>query len=261
MKTVELKKCGTSKRGDKVGNIGPNITEDSLFVEEGEVVGFYISRVGGRAYDLLSLCNKEFRSKRVPKSLMQRQNLKKDNEGKLYKFVQNEQYSTILGSVPPKPHMRRPYPTRSSVHLEPKAKIFIRGMIALAKESEKLIEEIMPEQYKRQSELIEQWVPEKWRFANLFTSSISNYNISAPIHQDSGNIIGASNSIFSIKKQAEGGNLHLPEYGATIESGDGSMIFYPAWRNLHGVTPIKTLSKGGYRNSLVFYPLKAFRGL
>jgi hypothetical protein len=39
------------------------------------------------------------------------------------------------------------------------------------------------------------------------------------------------------------------------------MLVYPAWRNVHGVTPIIPLKEGGYRNSLVFYPLKAFKGL
>jgi len=37
-----------------------------------------------------------------------------------------------------------------------------------------------------------------------------------------------------------------------------SMLVYPAWRNLHGVTPITPTHDGGYRNSLIFYPLKAF---
>jgi len=36
------------------------------------------------------------------------------------------------------------------------------------------------------------------------------------------------------------------------------MLVYPAWRNVHGVTPITATHDGGYRNSLVFYPLKAF---
>jgi hypothetical protein len=35
----------------------------------------------------------------------------------------------------------------------------------------------------------------------------------------------------------------------------------PAWENVHGVTPIIPTFDGGYRNSLVFYPLKAFVNL
>jgi hypothetical protein len=36
------------------------------------------------------------------------------------------------------------------------------------------------------------------------------------------------------------------------------MLYYPAWRNVHGVTPIVPLHEGGYRNTLVFYPLANF---
>ena len=45
----------------------------------------------------------------------------------------------------------------------------------------------------------------------------------------------------------------------TMDSSDNSMLVYPAWRNVHGVTPIVATKEGGYRNSLVFYPLKAFK--
>ena len=264
MKTVELKKVGTGKVGDKVGDLEPNITEDSLFVDGGEPVGFYLKSVSGRCLQLLELCNKEFRSDRVPKDKMNRSDLvaKARDAGTKYEDTNGvQQLSTLLGSMAPRPHMKRPYPTRSSVHLKPTAKTFIKGMLALAKECEGMVEAIMPDQYNKQLKLIEEWVPERWRFGRLFTSSISNYNISASVHKDSGNIKGASNVIFSTKKQSEGGHLHLPEYGATVESRHGSVLFYPAWRNLHGVTPIKPTVKGGYRNSLVFYPLKAFRGL
>jgi hypothetical protein len=168
--------------------------------------------------------------------------------------------SAILGSIPPKPHMRRPYPTISSVHENKKSQTFIKAMLLLAKESELLIKEILPKQYDQQIELFKN-VSEKWRFGNLFTSSISNYNISAPFHRDTGNIVGAVNVIICKQKNAKGGDLHIPDYNATIGQVDNSILVYPAWRNVHGVTPIIPTFEGGYRNSLVFYPLKAFVGL
>lgn len=260
MNKVELKRVDKPVifKGD-LPDLEPDITEDSLFYEKGELIGFYIKKVSGRTLDFLTIANKEFRSDRVPKTLMVR-GLSGDMIGK---GIRNDlgQYSSIIGSVAPKPHMRRLYPSKSSVHLTKSSKTFTKAMLCLAKESEKIVERIMPEQYARQLELIKENVPEKWRFANMFTSSISNFNISAKIHMDRANIKGCSNVIFSVKKQATGGNLHLPEYNVTIESGDGSMIYYPAWRNLHGVTPIVPTAKGGYRNSLIFYPLKAFKGL
>jgi len=167
------------------------------------------------------------------------------------------QMSCILGSVAPKPHMRRPYPTRSSVHSVKTANTFIKAMLLLAKESENLIKEILPKQYEQQVELLKN-VSEKWRFGNLFTSSISNYNISAPFHRDTGNIKGAVNVIITKRRNSKGGNLHVPDYGVTIDQCDNSILVYPAWRNVHGVTPIEPTFEGGYRNSLVFYPLNAF---
>jgi hypothetical protein len=130
----------------------------------------------------------------------------------------------------------------------------------LAKESEQLIKEILPAQYEKQIELFND-VPSKWRFGNLFTSSISNYNISAPFHRDTGNILGAVNVIICKQKNAKGGDLHVPDYNATIGQVDNSILVYPAWKNVHGVTPIIPTHEGGYRNSLIFYPLKAFKGI
>jgi hypothetical protein len=143
------------------------------------------------------------------------------------------------------------------VHAVKSAQIFIKSMLMLAKESEQIIAELLPQQYQQQKQLFND-VPEKWRFANLFTSSISNYNISAPFHRDTGNIVGAVNVIICKKYNAKGGDLHIPEYNATIGQQDNSMLVYPAWRNVHGVTPIIPTHADGYRNSLIFYPLRAF---
>jgi hypothetical protein len=106
--------------------------------------------------------------------------------------------------------------------------------------------------------VIEEKVPPKFRFGRLFTSSISNFNIPAPFHRDAGNLEGCVNVIIAKKHNAKGGNTTVPDYNATVDSRDNSMLVYPAWRNVHGVTPIIPLTGDGYRNSLVFYPLKAF---
>jgi len=156
--------------------------------------------------------------------------------------------------------MRREYKNRSSVHSVKSAQTFIKAMLLLAKESEQLIKELLPKQYEQQIELFKE-VPDKWRFGNLFTSSISNFNISANFHRDAGNIIGAVNVIICKKHNSKGGDLHVPDYGATIGQQDNSILVYPAWRNVHGVTPIIPIHKDGYRNSLIFYPLKAFKNL
>jgi hypothetical protein len=262
MKRIDLIEV---KHGRKIGEsceyIEPNITEDCIFYADGEPIGFYLTKMPEKMCKLADLANVEFRSKNVPKSLMARAGkLRALQAGKTKEeaaAIDVEQYSTIIGSVPPKALMRREYKNRSSVHSVKSAQTFIKAMLLLAKESENLIEEILPKQYENQIQLFKQ-VPDEWKFGNLFTSSISNYNISAPFHRDAGNIVGAVNVIICKQKNAKGGDLHIPDYNATIGQIDNSILVYPAWRNMHGVTPIIPLHEGGYRNSLVFYPLKAF---
>ena len=114
MKRIDLKEIEHNTQiGDVCGEIEANITEDSIFYYDGEPIGFYIndiSKYSKKASKLAALANQELRSKNVPKSVMKRSSGFTNPENEVL------QYSTIIGSVPPKPHMRRPYPTISSVH-------------------------------------------------------------------------------------------------------------------------------------------------
>lgn len=242
------------KIGDKCPYIEPNVTESAVFYEGDKPIGFYLTKMPQKMCVLANIANTELRSKNVPKTEMNR-GTEKQAKAKGQQWI--SQYSTILGAVPPKPHMKRNYATLSSVHLVKSAQTFVKAMLALAKESENLIKELIPEQYERQLQLLQQ-VPEKWRFGNLFTSSISNYNISVPFHRDTANILDTVNVIICKKMNSKGGDLHIPDYGVTIGQQDNSILAYPVWRNVHGVTPIIPTHPNGYRNSLVFYPLKAF---
>ncbi len=255
MKKIELKQIEHNRKtGQECEYIQPNVIEDSLFYLDGEPIGFYLTKMPEKMCRLADLANAELQSNKVPKSKMNR-GTEKQAISKGQKWV--SQFSTILGGTPPKPHMKRPYPSISSVHQVKTAQTFIKAMLLLAKESEQVIKELLPKQYEQQVELFKK-VPEEWKFGNLFTSSISNYNISAPFHRDTGNIVGAVNVIICKRLNSKGGDLHIPDYNATIGQVDNSMLVYPAWRNLHGVTPITPTHDGGYRNSLIFYPLKAF---
>lgn len=266
MKKIDLIKVDHNvKIGQRCDYIEPNIIDDCIFYENGHPIGFFMTKMPNKMCKLADLANNEFRSKNVPKTLLERSDVLAAvyKEGKTRKQAKKEntiQMSTILGSVPPKAHMRRTYPNISRVHDSKPAQIFIKAMLMLAKESEKLIQQHLPKQYEQQIDLFKN-VPEKWKFANLFTSSISNYNISAPFHRDNGNIVGAVNVIICKKFNSKGGDLHIPDYNATIGQQDNSILVYPAWKNIHGVTPIIPTFEGGYRNSLIFYPLKAFVNL
>tara|TARA_R110000764_G_scaffold182430_1_gene268247 strand:- start:381 stop:1178 length:798 start_codon:yes stop_codon:yes gene_type:complete len=265
MKRIDLIEVEHNRKiGSVCEYIEPNVTEDCIFYSDGEPIGFYLNKMPEKMCKLADLANAEFRSKNVPKSIMNRLTavkglLKTEWEGS-GEVAEVSQMSVILGSIPPKPMVRRPYASRSSVHSVESAQTFIKAMLILAKESESLIKKIIPQQYEQQLELFSD-VDKKWRFSNLFTGSISNYNISAPFHRDNGNIKGAVNVIICKKQNSKGGDLHIPDYDTTIGQQDNSILVYPAWRNVHAVTPIIPSHEGGYRNSLIFYPLRAFKGL
>tara|TARA_R110002126_G_scaffold243449_3_gene386572 strand:- start:284 stop:757 length:474 start_codon:yes stop_codon:yes gene_type:complete len=154
--------------------------------------------------------------------------------------------------------MRRSYASKSSVHAVQSARTFVKSMVMAGEEALKIVEAVTPSVYKIHRDSVEKQVPEKWRFAKLFTSSISNCNIACGVHQDNLNVRGAINVIITKRRNSKGGNLFVPDYGTTFNSADNSMLVYPAWRNMHGVTPIVTTHPGGYRNSLIWYALNAF---
>lgn len=246
------------KIGDKCEYKEPNITEDCIFYADGEPIGFYLTKMPEKMCKLADLANKEFMSKNVVKEGRLGAGSKSVSGNK--ERPKMEGCSTILGAVPPKPYIGRPFASISSRHNDKKSQTFIKAMLMIALESEKLIKEILPKQHEKQTEIFNK-VNKKWRFGNLFTSSVSNLNVPVNFHIDKGNIEQCVNVIICKKLNSKGGDLHIPDYDATIGQQDNSILVYPAWRNIHGVTPITPTHEGGYRNSLVFYPLKAFVGL
>lgn len=253
MITLEIQsKNYSEKMGQRCGDLKPNITEDTLFVEDGEAIGFYLKQPPEKLRKLLDVANAELNSSNVPKVKMDR-GTRKMNANRGIDVVQ--QYSASLGACVPRAHMKRDYGRTSQLHNVASAKTFIKAMLLACHEGEKLLKDIMPEQYEFQKKAISENVPERYRLTDLFSSSISNFNIAAAYHQDRGNLKGCVNFIFSKKENARGGHLHVPEYDAVIDNKDGSMLVYPAYKNMHGVTPIIPLAENGYRNSLVFYAI------
>ena len=255
MKRIDLIPVEHNRKiGDICEYIEPNITEDSLLYADGEIVGFYIRNIAKynqKLSDLVAIANKELLSDNVPKQIMMRSSGLRDKSKEVLQF------STILGAIAPKPHMGRDYASISSVHYHKTAKTFIKAMLLASQESGKLIKEIAPNIYNSQVEQMSK-VKDQWKFGKYFTSSISNYNISAGFHIDNANIKGCVNVIICKRQNSKGGCTTVPDYNATVDSCDNSMLVYPAWRNIHAVTPIIPLSDDGYRNTLVFYSLKAF---
>lgn len=267
MEKISLQKVNHNINvGMKCHSILPNINNDCILVsEEGKEIGFFIKKLTDKGISFANLANHEFLSPNVDKTLLERSDVLKAQHDlgvsrKIAKKIGTIQMSTIIGSVPPKAVFRRYSPTISSVHLNKKSANFIKAMLMLCRECESILHDILPEQYEAQKNLLSQ-VDAKWKLTDLFTSSISNYNIAASYHKDTGNVVGAVNFIITKRINSTGGNLNVPDYNATFDQNDSSLLVYPAWRNIHGVTPIIPTYEGGYRNSLVFYALKAFVGI
>jgi hypothetical protein len=263
LSTVTLKSIKPAlKIGDICDEIQPNVTESCFLADpDGTVVGLFLTELPPDLQNLVNIADNEVNSDRVPKSVMSRVRPDKPGPNGEKRYQRICQYSAILGSTPPKPHMRRPYASRSSIHAEKSATTFVKAMFKAGTTAFALVQELAPELAASHTKCINQRLPEKWRFAKHFSSTISNCNISAPVHQDHANVKGAVNLIITKRRNSTGGNLHVPEYGATFGQSDNSLLVYPAWRNMHGVTPIVPTHPGGYRNSHVWYALDSFASL
>ena len=241
------------KIGDQPGDIPPNIHESCILADvDGTPVGMFLKTLPDDLQNLVNIADAEIHTDRVPKSTMKRSSgLHNDSADVL-------QYSTILGSIPPKPHMRRAYPSKSSVHANRKANTFVKVMNAAGIMAFDLMSRHIPSVAATHLMACDNRLPTKWRFAQNFSSTISNCNISAPVHQDNANVKRAINLIITKRQNSTGGNLHVPDFDATFDQTDNSLLVYPAWRNRHGVTPIVPTHQGGYRNSHVWYALDSF---
>jgi len=255
--TLKAVKLTPAKSPLKIGNpcptLEPTITESCILLDpDGSQVGLFLKELPKELVNLVTIADQELRSKRVPKGTMKRSSGMHDDSAEVL------QYSTILGSIPPKPHMRRSYATKSSVHSVKSAHLFVKAMIQAGKLAMGLVNHYIPNVHSHHMACVNKRLPENWRFANNFSSTISNCNIAAPIHQDNANIKGAINLIITKRQNSTGGNLHVPDFNATFGQTNNSLLVYPAWRNRHGVTPIVPTHQGGYRNSHVWYALDSF---
>ena len=181
MKTIKLQQVSnTTKIGTECPYIEPNIKEDCLLEVDNEIIGFYIndiSKYSILAPKYLAIANKEFRSDNVPKQEMSRgpQGNKADKAKRLAEGKNLvTQYSTILGSRAPKPHMRMPYPSITPVHSVDSAKVFIKAMFGACLEGEAILKKLTPHIYKRQVELFKDVKKEIDSYLDYWTEKSPN---------------------------------------------------------------------------------------
>ena len=88
---------------------------------------------------------------------------------------------------------------------------------------------------------------------SVFTGLVINKNTQMAYHLDRGNHPDVFSALFTFKNDCVGGHLAFPEYGFSIAMEDGALLLFNGQKIIHGVTPIKPISKNAYRYSVVFY--------
>jgi hypothetical protein len=92
----------------------------------------------------------------------------------------------------------------------------------------------------------------------LWTSGVINQASALPYHRDRANFDSWS-AMPVVRRGMEGGDLHMPEYGITVNCRDGWALWFNGYAHVHGVTPMKLRAKDGYRYSIVFYAKRGMK--
>ncbi len=119
--------------------------------------------------------------------------------------------------------------------------------------------EQLPEVYEEDSEKVKAVLPE-WRMTEqaLWTSGVINQSSALPYHRDRANFDSWS-AMPVVRRGMDGGDLHFPEYGITVNCRDGWALWFNGHAYVHGVTPMKLRAKDGYRYSIVFYAKRGMK--
>lgn len=117
----------------------------------------------------------------------------------------------------------------------------------------------LPEVFEHDMNELEQVLPE-WRMTEdaLWTSGVINQSSALPYHRDGSNFDTWS-AMPVVRRGMDGGNLHMPEYGITINCRDGWALWFNGYAYVHGVTPMSPRAKDGYRYSIVFYAKRGMK--
>lgn len=100
-----------------------------------------------------------------------------------------------------------------------------------------------------------------WRLGGSpWTSGIVNDTANLYYHYDKNNYPGVWSAMVVVRAGTRGGHLHIADYDLTLKCSDGDLVYFPGMELMHGVTPITSSLKGGYRFTSVYYSVKRFQG-
>lgn len=129
-----------------------------------------------------------------------------------------------------------------------------RALRALGDEAWGRFGEVLPEVAARHDGLIRDRIRPDWLLGSLpFTSGIINNSAALPYHRDASNISGSWSLMVCLRREVEGGTLHLPGFGVWLAVPDRSVIVFDGQAHLHGVTPMVRTSQRGFRYTVVYY--------
>jgi hypothetical protein len=119
--------------------------------------------------------------------------------------------------------------------------------------------EVFPSRAQADQELAGAAILPEWRMAGTqWTSGVLNETSSLPYHRDANNL-PTWNAMVVMRRGTRGGHFDIPEYGQTLACRDGDVVLMPAYKTLHGVTPIRKVDPDGYRYIAVYYSVARMR--
>jgi hypothetical protein len=130
-------------------------------------------------------------------------------------------------------------------------------LMAYAGKISQFIKQTDEKVWQTNNDILSSQVKDCWRIKDsIFTSGIVNKNNHLRYHVDFGNFVGTWSAMLVYKRDVIGGNLHLPEFDATVKLDDGDLVIFKSSDYVHGVTPIIKTGPYAYRYSIVYYSLE-----
>jgi hypothetical protein len=120
------------------------------------------------------------------------------------------------------------------------------------------VRRLAPERAEPDETLAKSMIDGDWLMGeSWWTSGVLNFNSPLAYHFDANNA-PVWNAMVSIRKGVRGGHLHVPAYDLVLACRDGDVAFFPAYQELHGVTPLKVRADG-YRFTAVYYTIEGMK--
>lgn len=230
-------------KGQDVPDLEANVTKAGIYVDAETNEPFLV------------YC--EMPADAVPKLRQAVRNVKYSSSGVTRQSTGTENHSRTFGMAPRKPFQTREAcrPTSLTYEQPEEHDVLVETADLLAD----MMREFAPDIYDKDVQETGA-VTDEWRISerSLWTSGVINKTSTLPYHFD-GNNFDMWSAMPVIRRGTRGGYLSMPEYDLTIECRDGWVLFFPGFRYLHGVTPIKHVQKDSYRYTVVYYCLRGMK--